>query len=266
MASNYNARLADGYERHMGRWSRRLAPRLVEFAAIAGAEQVLDVGCGTGNLAFALAEALPGASIAGLDYSHDYVAHARGKIPAGARMDFRQGDAQALPYADGSFDATLSLLVLNFVPDPGRALREMYRVTRPGGVVAAAVWDFRGGLLSLRVFLDTAAALDAAADALRAKLFSGPLVGPGELAQAWTALGLREVEQTTLTVRMEFDSFADYWEPWRAGEGMAGVYVTSLSAERRNELERRLRLAYLAGGEDGPRSFAASAWAVRGLR
>ena len=166
----------------------------------------------------------------------------------------------------GAFDAALSLLVLNFVPDAERAASEMARVTKPGGVVAACVWDFRGGLTFLRVFADTAAALDPGGEAFRARQFSAPFTGPGELEAAWTRLGLGEVEQTALTIRMEFRSFADYWEPWLGGQGTVGAYVTSLSEAKRRLIEHHLRLAYLAGGEDGPRSFAATAWAVRGVK
>ena len=156
--------------------------------------------------------------------------------------------------------------MLNFVPEAERATAEMARVTKPEGVVAACVWDFRGGLTFLRVFADTAAALDPGGEAFRARQFSAPFTGPGELAAAWAQLGLREVEQAALTIRMEFASFADYWEPWLGGQGTVGAYVTSLSEAKRRLIEHHLRLAYLAGGDDGPRSFAAIAWAVRGIK
>jgi SAM-dependent methyltransferase len=266
MPSLYKANDPVAYEQSMGRWSRRLARLFLNFARIGAPARVLDVGCGTGSLTFALGEAFPGASIAGLDYSQAYVDYARVKATGDGRFTFEQGDATALLYADQAFDAALSLLVLNFVPDAQKAVREMVRVTRPGGIVAASVWDFRGGLTSLRVLADTAAALDPAGEAFRAKLFSGPFTGPGEFAAAWTQLGLHEVEQTALTIRMEFSSFADYWEPSLGGQGMVGAYVTSLTEEKRTLIEHHLRRAYLAGGEDGPRSFAATAWAVRGVR
>ena len=266
MPSIYTANDPGVYERMMGRWSRRLAGPFIDFAAIGRAARIVDVGCGTGSLTFALAEVAPGAEIVGVDYSLAYVDHARSNAPEGARLTFERGDAAALPYEDRAFDAALSSLVLNFVPDALRAAREMVRVTRPGGVVAAAVWDFRGGLTFLRVFADTAAALDPDGEAFRARLFSGPFTGPGELAAAWTRLGLGEVEQTALTIRMEFGSFADYWGPWFGGQGSVGPYVTSLSEVKRRLIEHHLRLAYLAGGADGPRSFAATAWAVRGVK
>jgi SAM-dependent methyltransferase len=265
MSSIYVANDAASYERSMGRWSRRLATPFIEFAAIGAARNIVDIGCGTGSLSFALAEADPGAAITGLDYGQAYVDYAQSKAQ-GTRLSFEQGDAAALPYADRTFDAAVSLLVLNFVPDAERAAAEMARVTKPDGVVAAAVWDFRGGLTFLRVFADTAAALDAGGQAFRAKQFSAPFTRPGDFARAWTRMGLRDVEQTALTIRMEFQSFADYWEPWLGGQGTVGAYVTSLDDAKRRVVEQHLRLAYLAGDEDGPRSFAASAWAVRGIR
>jgi len=156
MPSIYTANDPAVYERSMGRWSRRLAKPFIDFAAIGDVTDVVDVGCGTGSLTFALADAAPGVRVAGIDYSQAYVAHARSRAPDGGRLTFEQGDAATLPYEDQAFDAALSLLVLNFVPDAERAAGEMVRVTKSGGVVAACVWDFRGGLTFLRVFADTA--------------------------------------------------------------------------------------------------------------
>ena len=181
MPSIYAATDPAAYERSMGRWSRRLAGPFLDFAAIGGAVEVLDVGCGTGSLTFALADAAPGARIVGIDHSQAYVDHARSRAPDGGRLKFEQGDAAALPYGDQAFDAALSLLVLNFVPDAERAAGELARATRPGGVVAACVWDFRGGLTFLRVLADTVAALDPGGEAFRARQFSAPFTGPGEL-------------------------------------------------------------------------------------
>ena len=266
MPSIYVANDPSVYELSMGRWSRRLAGPFIDFAAIGAVGRVLDVGCGTGSLTSALAEFALGAEIVGIDYSQAYVDHARATASDALRLRFEQGDAAALPYADGAFDAALSMLVLNFVPDAEKAASEMARVTKPGGVVAACVWDFRGGLTFLRVFADTAAMLDPGGEAFRAKQFSAPFTGPGELEAAWARQGLGEVEQTTLSIRMEFATFADYWNPWLGGQGTVGAYVAGLSQAKRRLLEHHLRLAYLAGGEDGPRSFAAAAWAVRGVK
>ena len=265
MTTKYAGGNAAAYEQMMGRWSHRLARPFLEFAAIGDVDTVLDMGCGTGSLAFALADAAAKTKITGIDASQAFVDYAKSQAPD-PRLVFEQGDATALPYADYAFSAALSLLVLNFVPDYEKAAREMVRVARPGGVVAASVWDFRGGLTYLRMFLDTAAALDPNAEATRSKIYSMPLTAPGELAQLWNKMGLQEVEQTSLTLRMDFQSFADYWEPWLGGQGTVGPYAASLEGEKKALIERHLRLAYLAGGQDGPRSFAATAWAVRGVR
>jgi SAM-dependent methyltransferase len=266
MASVYSANNPVAYEHLMGRWSRRLAPLFIDFAAVSDGTSILDVGCGTGSLTFALMEAFPTAQINGLDYSQTFIDYASSKALADCRLVFEQGDATSLPYEDQAFDAALSLLVLNFVPDAQKAARELVRVTRPGGIVAASVWDFKGGLTHLRVFADTAAALDPSGEAFRARVFSGPFTQPGEFASAWIDMGLRDVAQTSLTIRMDFVSFADYWEPMLAGQGLVGAYVQSLSDEQRHLIEHPLRLAYCAGDADGPRSFTATAWACRGIR
>jgi SAM-dependent methyltransferase len=254
------------YEQLMGRWSARLAPAFIAFAAIENAGRILDVGCGTGSLSFALAKAMPQASIVGIDCSQAYVDYGAARSPS-ARLAFQCADATALPFADGAFDAALALLVLNFVADAEKAAWEMRRVTRPGGVVAASVWDFRGGLPHHRIFLDTAAALDPIdGQSLRSKALSGAFTGPGELAAMWTKMGLRDIAQTTLAIRLDFQSFADYWQPWLGGQGMIGPYLASLSDEEKALIEHHVRLGYLVGGADGPRSFAATAWAARGIR
>jgi ubiquinone/menaquinone biosynthesis C-methylase UbiE len=183
VASKYVASDAAVYDRMIGRWSRRLAKLFIEFAAIDKAEKLLDVGCGTGSLTFALADLYPRASITGIDLGQAYVDHARSLV-ANRKLTFEQGDATALPYAEHSFDAALSLLMLNFIPDAGRAAAELVRVAKPGGVVSAAVWDFRGGAVFLRVLADTAAALDPSGEAFRANVFSGAFTSPGEFAAA----------------------------------------------------------------------------------
>ena len=155
--------------------------------------------------------------------------------------------------------------MLNFVPQAEKAAQEMKRVTKPGGVVAAAVWDFKGGLTFLRVMADTAAVLDEGGDAFRAKQFSAPFTDPGGLASTWSGMGMKDVAQTSLTMRMDFASFEDYWTPWLGGQGTVGAYVMSLDPAKRELLESHLRRAFLAGSGDGPRSFAATAWAVRGI-
>ena len=176
---------SEGYERFMGRWSRRLAPLFVDFAGVEVGNDVLDVGCGTGALTFAAAT-VPAVRAVGVDPSSEFVRAAQ-RAGDGDRVRFQVGDASALPFPDASFDRTLSMLVLNFVPDTGGALREMIRVTRPNGVVAAAVWDYGDGMEMLRVFWDEAVALDPAAAGRDERHM--PLSRRGELSALWQDLG-----------------------------------------------------------------------------
>lgn len=257
MASIYVANDADAYELSMGRWSRRLARHFASFAELDGARRIVDVGCGTG----ALTAALPPASEAvGVDIGEAFLRAAQRKNPS---ANFLRADAAHLPFGEGGFDAALALLVLNFLPDPDAAIAEMRRVTRRGGRIAACVWDFRGGLVFMRVLADTAAALFASGEAFRARQYASPLAEAGGLAAAFRRHGLVAIEETSLTIRMEFARFEDLWAPWLAGQGVIGAYVAGLPAGERAVLGDAMRRAYLAGGGDGPRSFAASAWAAR---
>ncbi len=254
---------AEAYEALMGRWSRRLAAPFIDFAGAGNGETVLDVGCGTGSLTLALLEKADLAAVTGIDLSEAYIERAKGRTDD-PRITFEAGDACALPYADRAFDRTLSLLVLNFVPDAASAVAEMVRVTRPGGMVAAAVWDLRGGFPVFRMFWDTASAVDPEALSIRARYFSGPLTRLGELAAMWSSFGLEAVEQSFVTIRMDFESFQDYWRPLLGKTGPAANYLEGLTDERRAELKERIRAAYESGDADGPRSFAATAWVCRG--
>jgi ubiquinone/menaquinone biosynthesis C-methylase UbiE len=209
VSSTFVAADGDGYELQMGRWSRRLAPLFIDFAGITGAECILDVGCGTGNLSFDLARNPDIGRVCGLDFSPVYVEHAK-RQNTDARLDFQVGDACALPFADASFDHALSMLVLQFIPRADLAVREMRRVTRPGGTVAAATWDARGGLVSHRMIFDTAAMLDRSGNERRARMYTRPMSRPGDLARAWRDAGLIDVVQDMRTIRMDFSSFADF--------------------------------------------------------
>jgi ubiquinone/menaquinone biosynthesis C-methylase UbiE len=262
MSSSYTATDAEAYQRLMGRWSVLLADELIAFAGIGPRARVLDLGCGTGSLAQALAARSKLDAVIGVDLAPAYLDFARGHS-SDPRLHFVQGDALALDFAQGSFDAALSLLALNFMSDPARAIGEMRRVTRTGGIVAAAVWDFAGGLVYQRLFWDTAAALDPAADRFRARLFASPLTQEGEIEAAFRAAGLRAVEAAELTIRMRYAHFADYWRPIANAEGPIGDYVKHLSPDRLIALEAALRRAYGAGREDGPRSMSATAWAAK---
>jgi SAM-dependent methyltransferase len=264
MPSMFNAHDADSYEQMMGRWSRRLAPLFIEHAGAAAGERLLEVGCGTGSLTFTLARTVPFRELTAIDYADVYVAAARARN-RDPRIRIEQGDAAALSFPDAHFDRALSLLVLHFVADPAGAVAEMRRVTRPGGVVAAAVWDSGGGMIALRMFWDTAAMLDAAAGDRRGRAMSNAVVAPGGLARLFRAAGLADVDERALLIRMDHTGFADYWGPILRGEGPMGGYVAGLGEAERARLEGHLREAYLAGASDGPRSFAAVAWSCRGV-
>ncbi len=252
---------AEAYERFMGRWSRMLAPLLVDYAGIPQGGRVLDVGSGTGALAFAVAQSDPACRVLGIDPAKEYVAYANSRNRYGNRVQFETGDAQQLRLGSGSFDASPSLLVYNFIPDPLKALREVTRVTRRGGPVSAAVWDYADGMRMLRVFWDAATSLDSAAEKLDEKHFK--LCRKGALGELWRKGGLRDVEERPLEFEMRFGSFADYWDAFGLGEGPAGAYVKKLNRTQalrlRDELHKRLK----AGG--GPVTLPARAWAVRAI-
>ena len=254
---------ADAYERFMGRWSRLLAPRLVDFADVPDSGQVLDVGSGTGALAFSIAERKVRSQVFGIDPSKEYVEYAKSKSPFPDRTTFQVGDAQQLSFPDAAFQACVSLLVFNFIPDSRKALRELRRVTKPGGRISAAVWDYGAGMRMLRVFWDAAASLDPKAEKLDERRM--PLCRAGELAQLWKQGGLENVHEAPLDFTMRFDSFSDYWDPFLLGQGPAGAYARSLDAggsrALRTELKRRLQIKL----ERQPFTLPARAWAVSGV-
>jgi len=263
-SSTFTAADGDGYELLMGRWSRRLAEPFLDFVGTADGESVLDVGCGTGCLAVALSKRCQVKQVHGVDFSSAYIEHAKRSIHD-PRIAFEVGDACALAFPDRSFDRVLSLLMLHFVPRADEAIAEMRRVARPGAVVSAAVWDARGGFVATRMFYDTAAVLDPEAAERRARNYTRPMTRPGQLANAFRAAGLTDVVETTLVIRMEFASFEDYWAPYVGKEGPQAEYIATLSADNRARLRDAVKLAYIDGEPDGPRSYAALAWAVKGI-
>jgi SAM-dependent methyltransferase len=252
---------AEAYERFMGRWSRIVARQLLDVASLPERGSVLDAGSGTGSLAFAIAERYRQLHIVGIDPAAEYVAYASAKNPSPERASFEIGDAQKLRFADASFDAAVSLLVFNFIPDPRRALRELRRTTKPGGVILAAVWDYGDGMRMLRVFWDAAVAVDPSAEKMDEKHM--PLCGAGELSDLWRFGGLQDVREQAIEFNMRFESFVDYWEPFLLGQGPAGAYVHTLNAGRvaalREEIKRRLRLI-----PERPIELPARVWVVRG--
>ncbi len=260
--SNFVSRDGAGYERQMGRWSQRLASPFTNFAGVGSGERVLDMGCGTGSLTAEIVSRDGENSVVGLDYSEVYVNYARRRLGDGGR--FLVADGAVLPIRDCAFDRSLSQLVLHFIPDPVSAISELRRVTRPGGVVAASVWDAGGGVMVNRLFCDTAAAVDPGGEDFRQRIYGRSITQPGELARVWRQTGFVGVEESTLTIRMDFESFDDYWAPYVGGDGPYAAFVSTLDDTARDTLTEAVRRAYLGGMADGPRSFTACAWAVRG--
>jgi SAM-dependent methyltransferase len=251
----------EGYEQFIGRWSRRLAPLFVEFAGVTAHERVLDVGCGTGNLTIALGAVQ--ASATGIDLSTPYIEFAR-RQTSDPGVTFDVGDALHLPYPDGAFDRTLSMLALDVLPDPTRGLAEMRRVTRPGGTVAALVNDFRCGYTPFSMLWDIAAVLDPQAGAVRDEMVGKPMGWPGGLAALFHVAGLVDVTEARISTLFEYASFEDYWSTFLTGQGKTGGYVVSLADTQRRDREHHMRAAYLCGMPDGPRAFTTWFWVVRG--
>lgn len=252
---------SDAYERFMGRWSRHVAPLLLTFMGLEDGDAVLDVGSGTGAMADAVVAAPASATVVGIDPSTAYVDAATARRRSD-RATFEVGDGQQMRFESDRFGRTVSLLVMNFVPDPGKALDEMIRVTRHGGIIAAAVWDYGDGMEMLRIFWDEAVAQHPSA-AARDEAHM-PLSAPGELATLWRAHGLSHVVEEPLVIEMAFSSFEDFWSPFLEGQGPAGAYVTSLSADQRGQLEARLR-DRLSIDPVGALRLRARAWAVKGV-
>lgn len=254
---------AEAYERFMGRWSRLLAPLLIDFAAPPETGQLLDVGSGTGVLTFALAAKRPLCRIIGIDPSKEYIEFATDRNPFPQRVSFQAGDAQQLNFPAAAFQTALSLLVFNFIPDSRKALGEVARVTRPGGCVSAAVWDYGAEMRMLRVFWDAVAIVDPTAG--RADESNMRLCREGELSQLWKDAGLERVEGRALNIRMRFDSFADYWDAFLLGQGPAGAYVRDLDSARREALREELKRRLAPNAETAPFALGSRAWAVRGF-
>jgi len=245
---------ADAYDRFMGRYSVLLSPQLADLAGVRAGQRVLDVGCGPGALTAELVKRVEPAAASAVDPSESFVEAARSRNPG---VDVRQAAAERLPFPDGSFDAALAQLVVHFMSDPVAGLTEMRRVTRPGGVVAACVWDHAGGQGPLSAFWDAVHDLDeSATDESR-------LAGSteGELARLFEAAGLSEVEETALWAGVEHPTFEEWWQPFTLGVGPAGAYVARLDDERTTQLRERCRLRL----PEPPFLLTARAWTARGL-
>jgi SAM-dependent methyltransferase len=252
----------DAYEAYMGRWSRPLARAFVEWLHPQSSAYWLEVGCGTGALTSTICGLCEPASIIACDPSEPFIAYARTNL-SDARASFVVAGAEALPRREGGFDAAVSGLVLNFLPDPGEAVASIRERLRPGGTLAAYVWDYAEGVEFLRSFWDEAVASDPRAVALdEGRRF--PLCGTTPLASLFRAGGLGQVETEALEIPTDFATFDDYWTPFLRGTGPAPSYVASLDPLSHELLRERLRRR-LRGGSDGRIELRARAWAVRGV-
>ena len=249
---------AEAYDRHIGRYGPELAAALISAAGLRRGHRALDVGCGPGALASALVELLGAENVAAVDPSEPFAEACAARLP-GVRVEV--APAEALPFPDGSFDAVLSQLVVNFMTDAATGVREMRRVARSGGTVAAAVWDYGDGMTLLRRFWDAAVALDSHAESLDEGR-SMAYWRPDELLQLWRDAGLENAATSELSVGAGYDDFDDLWRPLEAGVGPSGAYATALPAEGRarlrDELRRRLDV------DEGPFRLTARAWSVTG--
>lgn len=249
------------YEPYVGRWSRLVAREFLAWLAVPSGQRWLDVGCGTGALVQAILGAAQPSAVTGVDLSEGFLAYARATTPD-ARARFLTGDAQDLPIESDAYDAAVSGLALNFVPDAARAVAEMARATCPGGTVAVYVWDYAGLMQFMRYFWDAAVALDPQAR----ELDEGPrfpVCHPEALERLFSAAGLRDVVTHAIDIPTVFRDFDDYWSPFLGGQGSAPSYAMSLDEERRIALREHLR-ATLPVAPDGRISLMARAWAVRG--
>jgi SAM-dependent methyltransferase len=251
------------YEPYVGRWSRLVAREFLAWLAVPPGRRWLDVGCGTGALSKSIVDLTAPSAVMGIDPSEGFVAFARTQV-LDTRVRFELGDARSLPAEAGRYDAVVSGLMLNFVPQPDLALAEMVRVARPGGLIATYVWDYAGQMQLMRAFWNAAVALDPAALELdEGRRF--PLCQPEPLADLFRSAGLRQVEARAIDVPTIFHNFDDYWLPFLGGQGPAPGYLLSLSEAHRAALRERLR-AGLPAAPDGSIHLIARAWAARGLR
>lgn len=245
---------AEAYDRFMGIWSRQLAAQLCDLAGVRRGQRALDVGCGPGALTAELVARLGADGVAAVDPSRSFVATARERHPG---VDVKEAHAESLPYPDAAFDVALAQLVVHFMTDPVAGIREMARVTRESGTVAACVWAYAEGRGPLGPFWRAARRMDPAVDD------ESDLAGTrrGHLVELFEQAGLRDVRESELSATRDYESFDAWWEPYTRGVGPAGAYVAKLPGDHQRELRDRCRALLPAAG---PFQLTATAWAARG--
>jgi SAM-dependent methyltransferase len=248
------------YESYVGRWSRLVAEEFLSWLRVPTQGRWLDVGCGTGALSQAVLDKASPVEVRGIDPSAGFIDYARAHV-ADSRARFEVGDAQALPFEDATFDAVVSGLVLNFVPEPPKMVSEMARVARAGGTVAVYVWDYAGQMQLMRYFWDAVSALDPGSDLDEGLRF--PICRPEPLTDVFQGAGLTDVEVQAIDISTRFRDFDEYWAPFLGGQGAAPGYVASLGEAERAALKGWLR-DIIPAAPDGSIDLIARAWAVRG--
>lgn len=251
----------DAYEPYVGRWSRLVAPKFLDWLSVPSGRRWLDVGCGTGALTETVLGLAEPASVVGVDRSEAYLQLARNRMED-PRARFIVGDARSLPLPERAFDAVVSGLALNFIPDLASAAAELARVVAAEGVVAAYVWDYAEGMELMRFFWDSVVELDPGARPLDEGV-RFPICSPEPLRGLFQGAGLTGVEVKPINVATWFRDFDDYWTPFLGGQGPAPGYTMSLTEQRRDRL-RSLIQSRLPVGGDGSIHLTARAWAVRG--
>jgi SAM-dependent methyltransferase len=252
----------EAYERYVGRWSRQIALKFLAWLAVPPIRRWLDIGCGTGALTSTILATAQPEAVVGVDPSDGFLDLAREQV-TDPRVTFLSGSATAIPLDTASVDAVVGGLMLNFVPQPQDGVIEMTRVARPGGTIAAYVWDYAGGMQFMRHFWASVTALDpAAADRDEGRRFDS-VCSPSSLENLWKGAGLHDIETRAIDIPTHFQDFDDFWRPFLGGQGIGPAYVASLEPDRRDALRDHLR-ASLPTEPDGSIRMTARAWAVRG--
>jgi SAM-dependent methyltransferase len=252
----------DSYEQYVGRWSRQVARDFLPWLDVSPRSRWLDVGCGTGALSDTILQQQDPESVTGIDQSAGFIDYARKHVPD-PRAHFETGDALHIQLEQKNFDAAVSGLMLNFLSHPEAAVSGMRDVVRPGGVVAAFVWDYADKMEFMRCFWDAAIHTDPSAVGLdEGRRF--PLCNPAALEELFRAASLNNVNTTAIDIPTVFASFEDFWQPFMGGQGPAPTYVESLSEEQRGKLRDYLR-SLCSFTPQGGISLVARAWAVRGM-